>query len=89
MTSSQAHPGVHVNLENHGIIHPFVSCPSGMLEKLRHVTSGPSLLEMQDIGKVFFFFFLTRWQTMQFSSSLNTESYLLCLWQMKHFSGRT
>lgn len=41
-TSSQAHPGVRVNLENRGIIHPFVSCPSGMLEKLRHVTPGPS-----------------------------------------------
>lgn len=42
MTSSQTHLGVHANLENHGIIHPFVSCPSGMLEKLRHVTPGPS-----------------------------------------------
>lgn len=72
------------NLENHGIIHPFVSCPSaehaGMLEKLMHVMPEPGhkwvvppgrcLLEIQAIGKVFL---LSLWQTMKFDISLNTE----------------
>lgn len=72
------------NLENHGIIHPLVSCPSaehaGMLEKLRHVVPEPGhkwavppgrcLLEIQAIGKVFLG---SLWQTMKFDIVLNTE----------------